>query len=76
MDPWHVLSVTQDLGPSVSALLIPNASHCLDMAPERPSDTPSLRLGRQVRQQQKALGDLHFHLHTNVHAPALTSTGI
>nr|KAF6291419.1 serine protease 16 [Myotis myotis] len=52
MDPWHVLSVTQDLGPSVSALLIPNASHCLDMAPERPSDTPSLRLGRQSILQQ------------------------
>ncbi|ELK02665.1 Thymus-specific serine protease [Pteropus alecto] len=46
-DPWHVLSVTQALGPSVSALLIPSASHCLDMAPERPSDSPSLRLGRQ-----------------------------
>ncbi|ELK29783.1 Thymus-specific serine protease [Myotis davidii] len=52
MDPWHVLSVTQDLGPSVSALLIPNASHCLDMAPERSSDTPSLRLGRQSILQQ------------------------
>ncbi|XP_045442760.1 thymus-specific serine protease [Pipistrellus kuhlii] len=51
-DPWHVLSVTQALGPSVSALLIPNASHCLDMAPERPSDTPSLRLGRQSILQQ------------------------
>ncbi|XP_023390047.1 thymus-specific serine protease [Pteropus vampyrus] len=51
-DPWHVLSVTQALGPSVSALLIPSASHCLDMAPERPSDSPSLRLGRQSIFQQ------------------------
>ncbi|XP_008824869.1 thymus-specific serine protease [Nannospalax galili] len=51
-DPWHVLSVTQDLGPSQPALLIPNASHCLDMAPERPSDSPSLRLGRQGIFQQ------------------------
>ncbi|XP_036889003.1 thymus-specific serine protease [Sturnira hondurensis] len=51
-DPWHVLSVTQALGPSVSALLIPSASHCLDMAPERPSDTPSLRQGRQSILQQ------------------------
>ncbi|KAM4835716.1 thymus-specific serine protease [Thomomys bottae] len=46
-DPWHVLSVTRVLGPSELALLIPNASHCLDMAPERSSDSPSLRLGRQ-----------------------------
>ncbi|XP_037700665.1 thymus-specific serine protease [Choloepus didactylus] len=51
-DPWHVLSVTQALGPSESALLIPSASHCLDMAPERPSDSPSLRLGRQKIFQQ------------------------
>uniref|UniRef100_A0A2K6GTJ1 Serine protease 16 n=1 Tax=Propithecus coquereli TaxID=379532 RepID=A0A2K6GTJ1_PROCO len=46
-DPWHVLGVTQALGSSESVLLIPSASHCLDMAPERPSDSPSLRLGRQ-----------------------------
>ncbi|XP_032319265.1 thymus-specific serine protease isoform X1 [Camelus ferus] len=46
-DPWHVLSVTQALGPSEAVLLIPNASHCLDMAPERPSDPPSLLLARQ-----------------------------
>ncbi|XP_066209631.1 thymus-specific serine protease [Saccopteryx leptura] len=51
-DPWHVLSVTQALGPSVSALLIPGASHCFDMAPERPSDSPSLHLGRQSIFQQ------------------------
>ncbi|KAB1261216.1 Thymus-specific serine protease [Camelus dromedarius] len=51
-DPWHVLSVTQALGPSEAALLIPNASHCLDMAPERPSDPPSLLLARQNIFQQ------------------------
>ncbi|XP_077910553.1 thymus-specific serine protease isoform X2 [Halichoerus grypus] len=51
-DPWHVLSVTQASGPSQSALLIPGASHCMDMAPERPSDSPSLRLGRQSIFQQ------------------------
>ncbi|XP_019486777.1 PREDICTED: thymus-specific serine protease [Hipposideros armiger] len=51
-DPWHVLSVTQALGSSVSALLIPGASHCMDMAPERSSDSPSLRLGRQSIFQQ------------------------
>uniref|UniRef100_A0A8C7BZG5 Serine protease 16 n=1 Tax=Neovison vison TaxID=452646 RepID=A0A8C7BZG5_NEOVI len=51
-DPWHVLSVTQALGPSEVALLIPGASHCMDMAPERPSDSPSLRLGRQSISQQ------------------------
>uniref|UniRef100_A0A8C5KPF8 Thymus-specific serine protease n=1 Tax=Jaculus jaculus TaxID=51337 RepID=A0A8C5KPF8_JACJA len=51
-DPWHVLSVTRALGPSEPTLLIPNASHCLDMAPERPSDSPSLRLARQSIFQQ------------------------
>uniref|UniRef100_A0A8C3W9I7 Thymus-specific serine protease n=1 Tax=Catagonus wagneri TaxID=51154 RepID=A0A8C3W9I7_9CETA len=51
-DPWHVLSVTQALGPSESAILIPSASHCSDMAPERPSDSPSLRLARQNIFQQ------------------------
>ncbi|KAM8781994.1 thymus-specific serine protease [Rhynchonycteris naso] len=51
-DPWHVLSITQALGSSVSALLIPGASHCIDMAPERPSDSPSLHLGRQSIFQQ------------------------
>uniref|UniRef100_A0A5F9CHX5 Serine protease 16 n=1 Tax=Oryctolagus cuniculus TaxID=9986 RepID=A0A5F9CHX5_RABIT len=52
IDPWHVLSVTQALGPSAPALLIPGASHCLDMAPERPSDSPSLCQGRQNISQQ------------------------
>uniref|UniRef100_A0A2K6LJ61 Serine protease 16 n=1 Tax=Rhinopithecus bieti TaxID=61621 RepID=A0A2K6LJ61_RHIBE len=47
-DPWHVLSVTQALGSSESALLIRTGSHCLDMAPERPSDSPSLRLGQNL----------------------------
>ncbi|KAM6184935.1 thymus-specific serine protease [Rhynchocyon petersi] len=51
-DPWHVLSITKSLGPSESALLIPNASHCLDMSPEKPSDSPSLRLARQKIFQQ------------------------
>ncbi|ELV13498.1 Thymus-specific serine protease [Tupaia chinensis] len=51
-DPWHVLSVTQTLGPSEPALLIPSASHCSDMAPARPSDPPSLLLGRQNISQQ------------------------
>ncbi|KAM9738739.1 thymus-specific serine protease [Dama dama] len=51
-DPWHVLSVTQPLGPSEPVVLIPSASHCLDMAPERPSDSPSLRLARQKISQQ------------------------
>ncbi|XP_073940930.1 thymus-specific serine protease [Castor canadensis] len=51
-DPWHVLSVTQSPGPSESVLLIPSASHCLDMAPERPLDSLSLRLGRRSIFQQ------------------------
>ncbi|KAK2502978.1 hypothetical protein MC885_021703 [Smutsia gigantea] len=51
-DPWHVLSVTQALGSSKSVLLIPGASHCLDMASESPADSLSLRQGRQIIFQQ------------------------
>ncbi|XP_037375050.1 thymus-specific serine protease [Talpa occidentalis] len=51
-DPWHVLSVTGNLGPSETAILIPSGSHCLDMAPEKPSDSPSLHQGRQNISQQ------------------------
>uniref|UniRef100_A0A673UBQ6 Serine protease 16 n=1 Tax=Suricata suricatta TaxID=37032 RepID=A0A673UBQ6_SURSU len=38
-------------GPLESALLIPGASHCMDMAPETPLDSPSLWLGHHVRGQ-------------------------
>uniref|UniRef100_H0WA44 Thymus-specific serine protease n=1 Tax=Cavia porcellus TaxID=10141 RepID=H0WA44_CAVPO len=48
IDPWHMLSVTQASGGSKAALLIPGASHCADMAPERPSDPTSLRSGRKA----------------------------
>ncbi|XP_004628534.1 thymus-specific serine protease [Octodon degus] len=60
MDPWHVLSVTQASGPSGAALLIPGASHCADMAPERPSDPMSLRQARQsiLQQLQTWLGQV------------------
>ncbi|XP_063115757.1 thymus-specific serine protease [Cavia porcellus] len=52
IDPWHMLSVTQASGGSKAALLIPGASHCADMAPERPSDPTSLRSGRQVSEER------------------------
>ncbi|KAF0879871.1 TSSP protease, partial [Crocuta crocuta] len=60
-DPWHALSVTAASGPSEpseSALLIPGASHCVDMAPETSSDSSNLRLGRQsiLRRLQTWLG--------------------
>ncbi|XP_030743032.1 thymus-specific serine protease [Echinops telfairi] len=60
-DPWHVLSVTQSLGPLESALLIPNASHCLDMAPESSSDAPSLRLAQQYVAPVLLLGAIKFY---------------
>nr|XP_003463275.2 thymus-specific serine protease [Cavia porcellus] len=60
IDPWHMLSVTQASGGSKAALLIPGASHCADMAPERPSDPTSLRSGRQsiLHQLQTWLGQV------------------
>lgn len=30
LDPWHALSVTQTLSPTVQAILIPEATHCAD----------------------------------------------
>ncbi|XP_051846829.1 thymus-specific serine protease [Antechinus flavipes] len=47
IDPWHVLGVLRAPRPSEPALLLRGTSHCSDMAPARPSDPPSLRLGRQ-----------------------------
>ncbi|KFO33716.1 Thymus-specific serine protease [Fukomys damarensis] len=66
-DPWHVLSVTQ---PSETALLIPGASHCADMAPERPSDPASLRQGRLsiLQQLQTWLGQAQEERHMGVPA--------
>ncbi|XP_044527056.1 thymus-specific serine protease [Gracilinanus agilis] len=52
IDPWHVLSVLQALGPSEPAMLLRGTSHCSDMAPPRPSDPPGLHLGRQRIVQQ------------------------
>ncbi|XP_043855129.1 thymus-specific serine protease [Dromiciops gliroides] len=52
IDPWHVLSVLQALGPSEPAMLLRGTSHCSDMATPRPSDPPSLHLGRQKIAQQ------------------------
>ncbi|XP_056652208.1 thymus-specific serine protease isoform X1 [Monodelphis domestica] len=52
IDPWHVLSVLQALGPSEPAMLMRGTSHCSDMAPPQPSDPPSLYLGRQRIVQQ------------------------
>lgn len=30
LDPWHDLGVTESLGPSVQAILLPEATHCAD----------------------------------------------
>ncbi|XP_036598528.1 thymus-specific serine protease [Trichosurus vulpecula] len=52
IDPWHVLSVLQALGPLEPAMLLRGTSHCSDMTPPQPSDPPSLHLGRQKIAQQ------------------------
>ncbi len=31
IDPWHALSVLQNLSPSVTAILIHGTAHCADM---------------------------------------------
>jgi len=42
VDPWHSLSVTHNLTPSVRAILIDGTAHCANMMPPSPKDPPAL----------------------------------
>lgn len=51
-DPWHVLGVLQPLNPTTPTIVIPQASHCLDMLASNPkSDPPQLTRARERIQQ-------------------------
>jgi len=52
LDPWHALSVTQDLSHSKKALLIEGTAHCANMFPESPTDPPSLIAARHQISKQ------------------------
>ncbi len=46
IDPWHALSITQDAGPTLKAVLIQGTAHCANMYPPRDSDPPELTAAR------------------------------
>jgi len=48
IDPWHALSVLDNLSSSELAIVIPGTSHCADMHSDSSSDPPALTEARQV----------------------------
>lgn len=48
IDPWHALSVVENVSQSELAIVIPGASHCADMKDDDPSDPPALTEARKV----------------------------
>eukprot|EP01119_Soliformovum_irregulare_P015225 TRINITY_DN4257_c0_g1_i2.p1 TRINITY_DN4257_c0_g1~~TRINITY_DN4257_c0_g1_i2.p1 ORF type:complete len:206 (-),score=52.49 TRINITY_DN4257_c0_g1_i2:55-672(-) len=47
IDPWHALSVTHDLSPTLKAIFIIGTAHCANMLPARPTDPPGLAKAQQ-----------------------------
>lgn len=47
MDPWSTLSILEDLSDKAPAVIIPSASHCKDLIPNRTNDTEELREARK-----------------------------
>lgn len=56
IDPWHELSVLKESSknPSVTAIVIPETAHCIDMVAKTQNDPPSLSKARE--QITKAIG--------------------
>ncbi|CAH2102190.1 unnamed protein product [Euphydryas editha] len=52
LDPWSTISVTEDLSSETPAILIPRASHCLDIVSSTKSDSEELK---EARKQVKYL---------------------
>ncbi|XP_022106762.1 thymus-specific serine protease-like isoform X1 [Acanthaster planci] len=46
IDPWHALSVLTNLPEDLKSIFMKGTSHCADMAPYNPDDTPALKAGR------------------------------
>jgi hypothetical protein len=49
IDPWHTLSVLNNLTSSEISIFIPGTSHCEDMASDDYNDPPVLKEARQVQ---------------------------
>ncbi|XP_033217325.1 putative serine protease K12H4.7 [Belonocnema kinseyi] len=46
IDPWHALSVLNDLNESSPSILIDGSSHCMDLQNDNPNDVPELTKAR------------------------------
>ena len=53
-DPWHALSVLDNVSPTVTAFVIENTAHCAHEYPSSPNDSPSLVAARQVRSSSRS----------------------
>ncbi|KOB75119.1 putative serine protease K12H4.7 [Operophtera brumata] len=47
LDPWHKLSILEDLSPDSPAKVIPFASHCQDLRADSPTDPKELKDARK-----------------------------
>ncbi len=52
IDPWHSLSVTTNLNPSVTAVYINGTAHCADANPPNSLSPPSLPAAQAKISQQ------------------------
>jgi len=52
IDPWHSLSVIEDVSSTVRAILINGTAHCADMFPATPQDPPGLAIAQEEVSKQ------------------------
>jgi hypothetical protein len=52
VDPWHALSVTENVSDTVRAILIEQTAHCAHEYPSSPDDVPGLVAARQQIEAQ------------------------
>lgn len=67
IDPWHALSVLDNVSPTELALIIPGTAHCADMRDDSPSDPPALTAARQKINDQ--IGEWLVEPEDAPHAP-------
>ena len=52
IDPWHALSITKSISPSLTTVFINGTAHCANVLPARDDDPPSLVQARKDIQAQ------------------------
>lgn len=55
IDPWHALSVLQDLSPTERALYILGTAHCANMSDGKSTDPETLIKARKVSNSAESL---------------------